>query len=52
MGGAAFPTVALALSLGLSVWSQDKDLEDGGVDVFTTGDRLDPMREQEEPEQE
>jgi predicted nucleic acid-binding protein len=43
--------VALALSLGLPVWSQDKDLEDAGVEVFTTGDLLDAMRNQQEPEE-
>jgi predicted nucleic acid-binding protein len=46
-----WPTVALALSLGLPVWTQDKDLEDAGVEVFTTGDLLDAMRDQQEPEE-
>ena len=35
-----WPTVALALALGLPVWSQDKDLADVGVEVFTTGEPL------------
>jgi len=38
-----WPTVALALKLGLPVWSQDKDLRDAGVEVFTTGDLLDAL---------
>jgi predicted nucleic acid-binding protein len=38
-------TVALALKLGLPVWSQDKDLTDAGVEVFTTGDLLDALRD-------
>lgn len=46
-----WPTVALALTLELPVWSQDKDFEDAGIEVFTTGDLLDAMREQQEPEQ-
>jgi predicted nucleic acid-binding protein len=36
------PTVALALKLDLPV-SQDKDLRDAGVEVFTTGDLLDAL---------
>jgi predicted nucleic acid-binding protein len=40
-----WPTVALALKLDLPVWSQDKDLRDAGVDVFTTGDLLDALRD-------
>lgn len=39
------PTVALALKTGLPVWSQDKDLSDAGIDVFTTGELLDALRE-------
>jgi predicted nucleic acid-binding protein len=39
-----WPTVALALSRSLPIWSQDKDMEAAGVPVFTTGDRLDAMR--------
>lgn len=31
-----WPTVALALKLDLSVWSQDKDLTVAGLEVFTT----------------
>lgn len=38
-----WPTVALALKLDLPVWSQDKDLTDAGVEVFTTGDLLDGL---------
>jgi len=40
-----WPTVALALQLGLPVWSQDKDLTDAGVEVFTTGELLDALRD-------
>ena len=40
-----WPTVALALKLDLPVWSQDKDLADTGVEVFTTGQLLDAMRD-------
>ncbi len=39
-----WPTVALALTLELPVWSQDKDLSDAGLTVFTTGELLDGMR--------
>jgi predicted nucleic acid-binding protein len=39
-----WPTVALALKLDLPVWSQDKDLADAGLQVFTTGDLLDALR--------
>jgi predicted nucleic acid-binding protein len=39
-----WPTVALALALGLPVWSQDKDLSDAGLTVFTTGELLDGLR--------
>jgi hypothetical protein len=28
----------------LPVWSQDKDLADAGLEVFTTGDLLDALR--------
>jgi predicted nucleic acid-binding protein len=38
-----WPTVALALTLGLPVWSQDKDLTDAGIKVFTTGALLDAL---------
>jgi hypothetical protein len=31
--------------LDLPVWSQDKDLRDADVDVFTTGDLLDALRD-------
>ncbi len=40
-----WPTVALALKLDLPVWSQDKDLADAGLEVFTTGDLLDALRD-------
>lgn len=39
-----WPTVALALKLNLPVWSQDKDLADAGLQVFTTGDLLDALQ--------
>jgi predicted nucleic acid-binding protein len=39
-----WPTVALALKLDLPVWSQDKDLADAGLQVFTTGDLLDALQ--------
>jgi predicted nucleic acid-binding protein len=41
-----WPTVALALKLNLPVWSQDKDLTDAGLQVFTTGDLLDALQVQ------
>lgn len=40
-----WPTVALALNLTLPVWSQHKDLTAAGLDVFTTGDLLDALRD-------
>jgi predicted nucleic acid-binding protein len=40
-----WPTVALALALGLPVWSQDQDLTDAGLEVFTTGELLDALRD-------
>jgi predicted nucleic acid-binding protein len=40
-----WPTIALALTLGLPVWSQDEDLTTAGVEVFTTGGLLDALRE-------
>jgi predicted nucleic acid-binding protein len=46
-----WPTVALALKLGLPVWSQDKDLAAAGVDVLTTGELLDALREQDTSQQ-
>ena len=40
------PTVALALILGLPiVWSRDKDPTGAGLDVYTTGDILDALRD-------
>lgn len=41
-----WPTVALALKLDLPVWSQDKDLYDAGIEVFTTGELLDALPRQ------
>ncbi len=38
-----WPTVALALKLSLPVWSQDKDLADAAIEVFTTGALLDAL---------
>lgn len=38
-----WPTLALALTLALPVWSQDKDFSITGVVVFTTGDLLDAL---------
>ena len=38
-----WPTVALALKLNLPVWSQDKDLTEAGITVFTTGELLDAL---------
>jgi predicted nucleic acid-binding protein len=40
-----WPTVALALARSLPIWSQDKDMEAGGVTVYTTGALLDAMRD-------
>jgi predicted nucleic acid-binding protein len=39
-----WPTVALALARSLPIWSQDKDMEESGVQVYTTGELLDGMR--------
>ena len=36
-----WPTVAVALSLGLPIWSQDKDLQASLLQVYTTGELLD-----------
>ena len=36
-----WPTVAIALSLALPIWSQDKDLQVSGLQVYTTSDLLD-----------
>jgi predicted nucleic acid-binding protein len=41
-----WPTVALALALNLPIWSQDKDLTDSGLTVYTTGQLLDALRDQ------
>lgn len=40
-----WPTVALALKLELPVWSQDKDLDDAGLRIYTTGELLDMLRD-------
>ncbi len=40
-----WPTVALALKLYLPVWTQDKDHTDARIEVFTTGDLLDALRD-------
>ena len=42
-----WPTVALALTRSLPIWSQDKDMEAAGVVVHTTGELLDAIREAE-----
>lgn len=39
-----WPTVALALSLDLPIWSQDKDLVESGLRVYTTGQLLDALK--------
>ncbi len=39
-----WPTIAVAMKLGLPVWSQAKDLTDAGLEVLTTGDLLDTLR--------
>jgi predicted nucleic acid-binding protein len=36
-----WPIVALALALSLPIWSQDKDFEQSGLPVYTTGTLLD-----------
>ena len=41
-----WPVVALALALNLPVWSQDKDLEETRLRVYTTGELLDALRRQ------
>jgi predicted nucleic acid-binding protein len=39
-----WPTIALALKLGLPIWTQDKDHTDARIALFTTGDLLDALR--------
>jgi len=39
-----WPTLALALKLGVPIWSQDKDFSAAGVEVVTTGELLDALR--------
>ncbi len=41
-----WPTVALALSTSLPIWSQDKDLAVTGLELHTTGQLLDAIRAQ------
>jgi predicted nucleic acid-binding protein len=43
-------TLALALTLAVPIWSQDKDFSDMGVEVVTTGALLDTMRAAGHPE--
>jgi predicted nucleic acid-binding protein len=40
-----WPTIALALKLQVPVWTQDKDHSDARIELFTTGDLLDALRE-------
>ena len=40
-----WPTVALALTRSLPIWSQDKDLEVTGLTLYTTGQLLDAIRD-------
>jgi predicted nucleic acid-binding protein len=40
-----WPSVALALALSIPIWSQDKDMADSGLVVYTTGQLLDALRE-------
>jgi predicted nucleic acid-binding protein len=40
-----WPTVALALKLELPVWTQDKDHTDARIEILTTGDLLDALRD-------
>ncbi len=39
-----WPTLALALKLGVPIWSQDKDFSTASVEVVTTGELLDSLR--------
>lgn len=39
-----WPTLALALKLGVPIWSQDEDFASTGVEVVTTGELLDALR--------
>lgn len=39
-----WPTVALALKREVPIWSQDKDLDDTGLHLYTTGELLDTLR--------
>ena len=42
-----WPTVALALTRGLPIWSQDRDMESSGLDVWTTGMLLDAIADRQ-----
>jgi predicted nucleic acid-binding protein len=42
-----WPTVAVALSLSVPVWSQDRDFEASGLRIYTTGELLDALGEAE-----
>ena len=44
-----WPAVALALALDVPIWSQDKDLQESGMRVYTTGQLLDALRQESEP---
>ena len=39
--------VAVALSLAVPIWSQDRDFEASGLRVYTTGELLDALGEAE-----
>ena len=39
-----WPTVALALTRTLPIWSQDKDMHEAGLTIYTTGELLDAIR--------
>lgn len=42
-----WPTVAVALSLSVPIWSQDRDFEASGIRIYTTGELLDKLGEVE-----
>ena len=41
-----WPTVAVALSLSVAIWSQDRDFEASGLRIYTTGELLDALGKQ------
>ena len=41
----AYLGLVMSVKLDLPVWSQDKDLGEAGLEVFTTGDLLDALRD-------